>query len=195
MGLFSKRPAPEPIVHAPVERTVLVRATGPAVAAHLDDYSSLFSPKHATEHTVAVASAGDWTAIRLPDAVHPWQLHNLAFWMLDCEGADQQVIACSGPSPTHPGYRLVRDPDVDDALCGWDDDGAGWSVLVPGNDIVRPEPVPVPQALTVPSGFHDWRHVAVRLEDPGHDMNPANAPTVADRRRLAEVIDVLTWSP
>lgn len=194
MGLFSKRQAPEPIVHPSVERTVFVRASVDEVGAHLDDYSSLFSPKHSSEHMVAMATSGDWTAIRLPDSVHPWQLHNLAFWMLDCEGADQQAVACSGPAPTHPAYRLVRDPEIGDVLCGWDDDGNGWSVLVPSNDIVRPEPVPVPQALAVPSGFHHWQDVSVRLEDPGRDMNPANGPTVRSRRELGNTNDVFAWS-
>lgn len=193
MGIFSKRQVPKPIVHASVERTVLVRASGDAVAAHLADHSSLFSPKRSSEHTVKVAASGEWTAIRLPDAVHPWQLHNLAFWMLDCEGADQQAIACSGPAPTYPGYRLVGDPEIADVLCGWDDNGNGWSVLVPSNDIVRPEAVPVPQALTVPSGFHDWRDVSVRLEDPGPDMNPTNESTVPNRRELGAINDVFAW--
>ena len=173
----------------------MVRAASAAVSAHIDDYATLFSPKRAVEHTVRLACSGDWTAIRLPDAVHPWQLHNLTFWMLDCEGADQRAIALSGPAPTHAGYRLVRDPEISDVLCGWDDNGWGWSVLVPSNDIVRPEAVPVPQALTVPTGFRNWHDITVRLEDPGHDMNPKNEPTVKDRCQLADVTDVFAWSP
>lgn len=196
MGLFSKKPQ-QPIVHAPVERVVYVRAGEPSVTAHLDAYSSLFSPKRADDHTVQVAVSGDWTAIRLPDAVHPWQLHNLAYWMLDCDHhggePNADVIAVSAAGPGYPGYRLVRDDEVPDALCGWDDEGHGWTVGVPGNAIVRPEDVPVPRALTTPAGFHGWRAVTVRLEDPGVDMNPGNEPTVKSRTHLRENEDFLLY--
>lgn len=192
MGLFSKRKA-APVAHAAVERIVYVRACEPAVTAHLDAYSSLFSSRHSSEHALQFASAGEWTAIRLPDAVHPWQLHNLAFWMLDCEGADQHAIAWSAAAPHHAGYRLVRDPDVPDALCGWDDDGNGWTVQVPTNDIVRPEPVPVPRALSYPGGFHTWREFVVRLEGPGHDLNPDNEATFPSRKSLRSRHDTVIF--
>lgn len=42
-----------------------------------------FSPKHSAAAVVRVAVAEGVVAIRLPDAVHPWQLLNLAYWMLD----------------------------------------------------------------------------------------------------------------
>ncbi len=192
MGLFSKSKA-APVVHPPVERIVYVRASEPDATAHLSAYSSLFSPRHSSEHQLRLAVSGGWSAIRLPDAVHPWQLHNLAYWMLDCEGADQHVIAWSAAAPHHPGYRLVRDPDVPDALCGWDDSGDGWTVQVPANDIVRPEPVPVPRALSYPSGFHSWRNVAVRLEDPTPDLNPGNEPTFPSRKSLRSRNDIIVF--
>lgn len=182
MGLFSKKSAP--VVHAAVKRVVYVPATEVAANAHLDGYSSLFSPKRADPHQLHVATSGGWTAIRLPDAVHPWQLHNLAYWMLDCPGVDGDVIAASSAATNHPGYRLVRDPEVSDALCGWDGDGNGWTVQVPSNDIVRPEDVPVSKAIIYPSGFFDWTEVTLRLEDPGNDMNPRNEPTFGSRQRL-----------
>jgi len=196
MGLFSKKSTP-PITHAPVQRVVYVRAGEAAVTGHLDAYSSLFPPKRADEHDLQIATSGEWTAIRLPDAIHPWQLHNLAYWMLDCEHAGTEpnadMIAVSAAGPAHPGYRLVRDDDVPDSLCGWDDDGRGWTVHVPGNDIVRPEDVPVSRALTTPAGFHEWRTVSVRLEDPGADMNPSNEATVKSRRHLRDRRDVFVY--
>lgn len=186
MGLFSKR-QPDPIAHPPVARTVHVHAALDAVIAHLAAYGELWSPKWASEHELFVAEVGGWTAIRLPDEVHPWQLHNLAYWMLDCaELGDEPtaVIAVSGPGPDHPGYRLVRDPKLPDALCGWDDEGDGWTVRVPGNDVVRPEDVPVPRSQAVPSGHRSWHPVRVMLEDPGPGMNERNAPTAKSRRHL-----------
>jgi hypothetical protein len=187
MGLFSKR-SNEPIVYPAVDRTVHVPASRDAVAAHLVAYSDLWSPKRAEQHEVSVGEVGGWTAIRLPGAVHPWQLHNLAFWMLDCPGGDDTcaVIAESGATVDHPGYRLVRDPEVGDALCGWDEHGVGWTVQVPLNRIVRGEDVPVPRALSVPSGHHDWRRVQVLLEDPGRGMNERNQSNAKNRRTLRE---------
>lgn len=194
MGLFSKQPN-QPVVHPAVERVVYVHSSHEAVRRHLDEYSSLFPVKHSVEETLLMSTVGDWTAIRLPDAVHPWQLHNLAFWMLDCDGADNDVIAQSAAAPNHAAYRLVRDPELPDALCGWDDEGEGWTVLVPTNDIVYPEDVPVPQAVTMPSGFNDWSEVTVRLEDPGAFMNADNDATAKSRERLADHFDVFTWAP
>lgn len=185
MGLFSKKPV-EPLVYPSVERAVHVAATRDAVVAHLGEYSSLWSPKRAEAHEVLVGAAGEWCAIRLPAAVHPWQLHNLAYWMLDCPGANDQVIAMSGPAPTHVGYRLVRDPEVPDAMCGWDDGGSGWTVYVPSNDIVRGEDVPVVRAVSVPSGHQDWQPVEVLLEDPGRGMNEGNESNSKSRRHLRQ---------
>lgn len=191
MGLFSKR-VEEPIDHPPVERVVYVRAGDSAVTRHLDEYSSLFCLKRSEGHDLQVATSGEWTAIRLPDVAHPWQLHNLAYWMLDCEypgrvdECSADVIAVSKAAPNHHGYWLVRDDEVPDALCGWDDAGDGWTVHAPGNDIVRPEAVPISRGCTIPTGFHDWRPVAVRLEDPGTDMNPRNESTVTSRKDLRE---------
>ncbi len=198
MGIFSKRVV-EPLVHPEVARIVHVRARATDVIAHLDVYSGLWSRRRAEEHQVEIGEVDGWTAIRLPRSVHPWQLHNMAFWMLDCPATDHarppadstsldssEVIAESAASPDHAGYRLVRDPAVDDALCGWDDDGVGWTVHVPGNDVVRGEDVPVPRSLPVPSGHRDWRWIGVLLEDPGRGMNERNEPTMPTRARLTE---------
>jgi hypothetical protein len=154
------------------------------VEAHLAKYSALFSPKHSAAAAVRVAVDGGVVAIRLPEAVHPWQLHNLAYWMLDCPGIDGDVLARSEASPTHVGYTLVRDPDLPDCLCGWDDAGEGWTVNVPDNEIVRPEAVPTAPLIAAPRDFGNWREVAVRLEDPGHEMNPRNEPTIRNRKTL-----------
>jgi hypothetical protein len=191
MGLFSKRDA-GPIDYPVVPRTVHVPARRDAVVAHLTAYSGLWSPKRAEQHEVLIGEVGGWTAIQLPDAVHPWQLHNLAFWMLDCPGLDElgALVAESAAGPDHPRYLLVRDPEVDDALCGWDERGDGWTVYVPSNDIVRGEDVPVPQVFSVPSGHHDWHRVPVLLEDPGRGMNERNESNVKNRRSLRESTDV-----
>ena len=188
MGLFSKRVV-EPLVYPAVARTVHVEAPREEVIAHLDEYSQLWSPKRATEHEVTVGAVGGWTAIRLPEEVHPWQLHNLAFWMLDCPGAGGGMFAESAASPDHPAYRLVRDPDLGDVLCGWDEQGTGWTVHVPGNDIVRGEDVPFPQAMVVPSGYQDWAPVTVLLEDPGPGMNEHNESTAKSRKHLVDRTD------
>lgn len=186
MGLFSKRSA-EPLTYPEVARVVHVRADGADVIAHLAAYSELWSPKRAQHNQVEVGEIAGWTAIRLPQAVHPWQLHNLAFWMLGCPGTvDDGVIAESEASPDHAAYRLVRDPAIDDALCGWDDRGTGWTVHVPGNDVVRGDDVPVPRSLAIPSGHQNWRPVAVLLEDPGRGMNESNEQTVATRKKLMD---------
>ena len=179
-----------------MDRTVHVPASRDAVVAHLTGYSGLWSPKRAEQHEAVVGAVGGWTAIRLPGTVHPWQLHNLAYWMLDCPGRDESnaVIAESAASPDRPGYRLVRDPEVGDALCGWDDDGQGWTVQVPGNRIVRGEDVPVPRALSVPSGHRDWRSVPVLLEDPGWGMNELNESNATSRSSLDRP-DVFTYGP
>ncbi len=176
-----------PVVHPPVERTVYVRADAVPVRQQLDAYSALWSPKRAVEATVALCTAGSWTAIRLPEAVHPWQLHNLAHWMLDTPsltGIGDEVVAVAASSEQRPGYRLVKDPEIPDAMCGWDERGNGITVAVPGNDIVAPEDVPVPRAFTLPGGFADWDDHVVRFEDPGSAMNPQNAPTFRSRRAL-----------
>ncbi len=186
MGLFSKRTA-ETLRYPEVARVVHVRADGTDVVAHLGAYSELWSPKRADEHQAQVGEIAGWTAIRLPQPVHPWQLHNLAFWMLDCPGTgDSGVIAESETSPDHAAYRLVRDPEINDALCGWDDGGAGWTVHVPGNDIVRGDDVPVSASFAMPSGHQNWRPVTVLLEDPGRGMNERNEATVATRKRLID---------
>lgn len=186
MGLFSKKNA-EPVVHEPVARRVHVPADAREVASHLAAYSRLWSPKRAEQHEVMTGLSGGWTAIRLPDAVHPWQLHNLASWMLDCPGLqDGDVIAESGAGPGHAGYRLVRDPEVPDSLCGWDDEGSGWTVSVPDNEIVRGEDVPVSRAFPAPSDYREWQPVVVSLEDPGRRMNEGNRHSIASRRKLIE---------
>ena len=194
MRLFSKR-ATEPvvrIVHPPVKRFVYVHAGLEAVVGHLTRYSALFPAKRSDEHMVRVATASGWTAIRLPDEVHPWQLHNLAYWMLDCDGVADDVIAWSGAGPDHPGYWLVRDPEVPDAMCGWDYGGQGWTVVVPTNAVVRDDDVPVSRSVACPTGFSGWSDVEVRLEDPGADMNPANLATVCSRSVVGNRFDIYT---
>ncbi len=186
MGLFSKRQR-EPIAHPAAERVIYVEAARPAVAGRLDAYSGLSSPKHAVERSIDVSSSGSWTAVRLPAIVHPWQLHNLAYWLLD---GTSQMVATASACADHPAYWLVDDPELPDALCGWDEQGGGWTVWVPCNMINRGDDVPVARAISMPSGFHEWAPYPVLLEDPGHEMNPANEST-AKRSQLAAADDLL----
>ena len=181
MGLFSRKHA-EPLVHPQVDRVAYVHATAADVGAHLAEYASLFPGN--VEHVALLASSGAWTALRFPEVMHPWAFHNLAFWLLDTPGAANRVIAVSGPAPSHPAYRLVRDPELPDCLCGWDVGGAGWTVSVPANDIVRGEDPPVPRAVTVPEGFVEWHPVTIAFEDPARDQNPFNQVTRKRRSAL-----------
>jgi hypothetical protein len=185
MGLFSKKQQ-EPLTYAEVERTVHVPARLGDVVAHLAAYGELWSRKRAEPHEVMVAEVGGWTAVRLPEAVHPWQLHNLGYWMLDCPNSGEGLVCESGAGPGHVGYRLVRDPEVADALCGWDTEGSGWTVRVPDHRIVRGEDVPVPRSFVVPTGHQDWRPVQVLFEDPGRGMNETNSSNGKSRSALGE---------
>lgn len=183
MGLFSKKKA-EPVVHPEVKRCIWLRASPDDVIGHLTEYSGLQSPKHADEHQVMVTAAGGWVTVDLPAHLHPWAFHNLAFWLLDTPGGDD-LVAASGAAPTHPGYRLVRDPEIADSLCGVDDVGNGWTVLVPTNDIVRGEAVPAEATQTQPTASGGSIPVALLIEDPGRHMNPANQATEPNRKRLS----------
>ena len=191
MGLFSRKPK-EPVVHAEVQRYVYVPATAEAVAAQIGEYSALHSPKHADEHVLTLSAAGGWTRVELPIALHPWTFHNVAYWLLDTDGADNTVVAVSAASPTHAGYRLVRDPEMPDGLCGIDDDGQHITVEVPMNHVVRGDEVPVWDTFVIPSDreFAATGSVEVvadvLLEDPGHDLNPTNEATIKDRKRLKQ---------
>lgn len=180
MGWFPRKRR-VPVEHPRIERVVYVPAVLGEVQAHLERYSSSLRPRHVTDSVVQLAAAGGVVAVRLPPAVHPWQLHNLAYWMLDCGGLHGEVVARCEASPAHTGYTLVRDPELPDCLCGWDDAGEGWTVHVPGNDVVRPEAVPTLAQPLPPGGFTDWWEVPVRFEDPGAQMNPANERTYPSR--------------
>lgn len=182
VGWFSKRPT-EPVVHEAVARVVFVRAPIDAVVARMQAYGELADATHGSVASFAVGSAAGWTCVRLPDAVHPWLLHNVAFWLLDVSGTSD-VVARSGPSGTHAGYTLVVDPELADAMCGWADDGEPITVSVPTNDVVRGDPVPVRAAPDVPSAFDGWRWVTIVIDDPGAAMNPTNDGTVRSRARL-----------
>jgi hypothetical protein len=185
MGLFSRKDK-EPLVHPDVQRSVYVRADIADVRSQLVDYSSIAPPKHSVPHTLRVYTAGPWVRVDLPPAVHPWCFHNLAFWLLDTPGVSAELVAVSGPSPTHPGYRLVRDPEASDALCGLDDDGTPWTVEVPSNRIVRGEPVPATDTFQLPADgeLAPAGSVEVMLEDPGRAMNPTNGANAKSRKSL-----------
>lgn len=168
-----------------MERTIYVAAGVAAVVPALESYSSISSPRHAGEESLRVAEGTGWTAVRLPDRVHPWQLHNLAVWLLDVPGVGKQVVAESAASAMNRRYSLVPDPKVAEWLCGWDEAGDGWTVNVPNNEIARPDVAPVSTSIAAPGGFSGWRTIIVRMEDPGREMNPALEATVKTRRDLA----------
>ena len=189
MGLFSRR-TKEPIVHPRVERTIYVETTARSLDDHLDGYAEIMG-RHARDLDVVVWSSGGWLRLDLPDqGVHPWELHNLAYWLLELG----DVVVVSGPSPELHGYHLVRADDPNDLMEGWTDAGEPMTVHVPGNDVVRPDPeVAMPastrrdalQAAGVPhDGWTEIDRVTVRSEDPGHVLNPSMAATKPDRAAL-----------
>ncbi len=196
MGLFSRR-TKEPVVHPTVERAIHVRSTRESLDQHLDGYAKIMG-RHARDLDVRLWSSGEWLRLDLPaDGVHPWELHNLAYWLLEIG----DVLATSGPSPQLHGYHLVRADHPNDFLEGWTDASEPMTVHVPGNDVVRPDPeVPAPArttrdamgAASIPE--HGWVEigpVVVRSEDPGHDLNPSMAATKRSRKSLrATYIDM-----
>lgn len=188
MGLFSKKQR-EPVEHPEIERSIIVPAAVDDVVARLRAYSDLHSQKHARSHELTVGESDGWVVVGLPRTLHPWTFHNIGFWLLDTPGEGERTILRSGPAPHHGAYDLVRDPEIGDCLCGVDDAGNGWTVLVPTNEIVRPESVPARAEVPEIEPPTNARTVAVLMEDPGHDMNPANEATRGSRSRLATVSD------
>ena len=186
MGLFSKKRR-EPRVHPTAERIIAVPAPLAAVITQVESYGALHSPKHATSHDLVLRHHGEWTTIQLPSQIHPWAFHNLGFWMLDTAGGGERIVVHSSATADHPAYTLVPDPEIGDCLCGIDGNGEGWTVSVPTNEIVRPTDVPATGTPILPAPHGDEKIVSILMEDPGHDMNPANAATVPTRRRLSEM--------
>ena len=185
MGLFSKKKR-EPRVHPAVRRRIHVAAPTDAVIAQLDKYSELHSPKNATELALTVGTASDGAAVvGLPDTIHPWLFHNVAFWLLDTPG-QQLVTAVAAAAPTHAGYWLVRDPEMMDCMCGRDGEGNGWTVRVPMNEIARPDDVPVPTMSIPVDDIAGEVTVTMLGEDPGHDLNPDNDATEPTRKKLEQ---------
>lgn len=64
-------------------------------------------------------------AVRLPGRVHPWQLHNLAVWLLEVPGVGNLLIAESAAGAMSHRYWPVPDAKVAEWLCGWDEGGTG----------------------------------------------------------------------
>jgi hypothetical protein len=192
MGLFSRKPK-EPIVHPAVERTIHVEVDRAAVPPHLDGYWEIMG-RRARELEVGIASSRSWVRLTLPRAgVHPWEAHNLAYWLLELG----TVVVVVGPSPDRPGYHLLRADDPNDLLEGWTDDGEPVTVHVPGNDVVRPDPEVAGIARSAAAalrdvgvphdGWADHGTILVFSEDPGHDLNPAMAATRRSRAALRPV--------
>jgi hypothetical protein len=188
MGLFSKKDR-TPVVHPEVHRTIAVPARLDAVVEQLRSYSALHSPKHASLHRLLLSEDDGWTVVELPPAIHPWTFHNMGFWLLDTSGAADGTVIRSGATAAYAAYSLVRDPEVADCLCGIDENGEGWTVSVPTNRIVRPAPVPATARAVAMTPSASAHTIEVLAEDPGRDMNPTNAPTVATRKQLETVDD------
>lgn len=191
MGLFRRQPK-QPRVHPEVHRTLFVAAEPVAVAAAVARHDDLQS-KHAAELVAGVRHEAGWTALDLPSPLHPWAFHDLAMWLLDTAN----VLAVSGPVGAEAGYWLVND-EVGDWLSGYDDRGAALTVEVPMGHTVRGDDpghpprtnAQIAAALGVPSGLAGGggttgEPLALRLEDPGHDLNPDVEATVKNRKRLA----------
>lgn len=185
MGLFSRKQK-EPVVHAEVRRWVYVPSDVEAVRTQLVAYSRLHSPKNAETHALRLSTTDGWTRVDLPHTLHPWTFHNVAYWLLDTQGSGDTVVVVSAGSSHHPGYRLVRDPEMPDALCGVDESGEHWTVGVPMNHVVRGDEVPVTDTHIIPDdvAFYTAGSLEVLLEDPGHDLNPTNEANIRSRKRL-----------
>lgn len=183
VGIFRKKYR-EPRVHPEAERTITLTAPLDAVIAQIDAYGTLHSERHAMRHQLVLSEHGGEISIGLPSRVHPWTFHNLGFWLLDTPNGGEGTVLRSSATSDHPAYTLVRDPELDDCFCGLDENGDGWTVSVPTNDVVRPGAVPLTRVPTPRSSGEQQRIVTVLMEDPGHDLNPSNAPTARTRQQL-----------
>lgn len=191
MGLFTKKYR-EPRIHPVAKRTITVSSRLEDTTNRINAYGSLHSEKHSIRHPLVLTEEAGRTTIELPARVHPWTFHNLGFWLLDTPGGTSGTVLRSSPTPDHPGYTLVRDPELEDCLCGLDDHGDGWTVSVPTNDIARPTEVPVTVDPDRRVPGVERHLVTVLMEDPGHDLNPLNDPTRRSRRQLT--IDTTSFS-
>ncbi|MEO1061653.1 MAG: hypothetical protein AAFZ07_09565 [Actinomycetota bacterium] len=180
-------------MHPAVDRSIHVRAQDRAIDDQLGGYAEIMG-RRARALEVRRWTAGDWCRLDLPgDGVHPWELHNLAYWLLEVG----DVVVTSGPGPGFAAYHLVRADHPNDLLEGWTDTAEALTVHVPGNDVIRPDPdVPAPALTTaqalrgagVPTeGWIDRGVVAVMSEDPGHDLNPSMSATKPNRAALRSV--------
>jgi hypothetical protein len=180
---FFRRAKREPVVHPRVARIVYVRASLDAATKQLTEYSML-TGRGGEAMEVAVATSGGWVALRLPETIHPWQPHNVAWWMLDTPGATRDgLVADSAAAPTFPAYRFAPDLKLDDTLSGRDSLGRCWTLHVPSNSLAGPEEAPIRDVL-VHADFGDWRIVKVRFEDPGHEQNPSMEATFPSRQAM-----------
>jgi hypothetical protein len=183
MGLFSKKQR-EPRVHPAVDRTIHVPAPMDDVERQLEGYSALHSFEHAVEVTLRIGEHEGWTTLVLPPRLHPATFHNLGFWLLDTPNGGAGTMLRSGPSGENPAYALVDDPELSDCLCGIDTLGEAWTVWVPSNEITRADPVPATADVSALPEPGVLREITLRLEDPGHDMNPDNDSTATSRTSL-----------
>ncbi len=157
---------------------------------------------------LTLGTAQGWTTVVLRGRLHPWAAHNLTLWLVDIP--DARVLLTVDATSYQAGYWLAEDP-VDSWLSGYDDGGTALSVNVPDNsmvlgdpsDLVLPDPgatgiegrrdhqvrsldqalhgLGVPSELHTTAGEDPW---PLRLEDPGHDLNPANAATFRTREAM-----------
>jgi hypothetical protein len=188
MGLFSKKRS-EPLIRPEVRRSILVPAPFDNVVRQLEAFSELASPKHATPQRMLVGRSGGWTVIDLPATLHPSTFHNLGFWLLDTAEGGGGTMLWSDAGRSYPSYALVRDPEIGDCLCGIDAHGAGWTIYVPTNDIVRGEATPATAAVPSTAPPSALATVDILIDDPGSDLNPANDATATSRRNLATLYD------
>lgn len=171
-------------------RTIYLDTARGVLDRRVDDYARMMG-RRARPLEVTVSAAGPWLQLKLPtDGVHPWEFHNLAYWLLDIG----TVVAVSGASPTHSGYHLVGADHPGELLEGWTDEGEPLTVDAPSNDVVLGDPeVPGPQTSTdevlelarVPErGWVPLKALQVRSDDPGPNLNPTLRPT---KRRRADL--------
>lgn len=189
MGLFSRKPK-EPVVHPTVERTIWLRADPIRLGPHLDEYAAIMG-KRARAIGVEAWRSGEWLRLSLPrEGVHPWEHHNLAYWLLELG----DVVVAAGETADFPAYSAERGPSPLDLFEGHTAAGEPVSFHVPTNKVVRSDSdVAVAKLGTaerlasagVPvDGWAPVGAVDVRSEDPQHDLGPRLDDVVANRAAL-----------
>lgn len=184
-----------------VPRRLLVRAaTAQAVVGWVAEYGALHQGSDEVAVTVVGSQAG-WTAVVLPDDLHPWHAHNLAMW-LGGEATSEAVprheaVIAWAQGTGRLDHVLLPDPRRELELEGWRADGVSVAtfprtgVWFEGEDVSVPPGPPsaqldrlgVPEALrTATSG----EVLTLTLRPPDRWSNGTLTPTASTRAEARE---------